>query len=96
MDGFDGLADACSRRQVQEDRAAPIFLEFELNPRVEACDVDAGDSRRQPLVAIKEAPLIEQIEPQLRGGGRGGRWRCIHGCLLGTSRVGGFYVRVTR
>jgi hypothetical protein len=63
VDRFDGRADAGSRRQVQEDRAVPILLEFELNPRIEAVDVDSGHPGGQPLLAVKETPLVKQVEP---------------------------------
>jgi hypothetical protein len=67
---------------VQQHRAALILRELELNPRVDAGNMDAGDLRGQPLITDDEPPLVEQFEPRFPGE-RG--HECIHGDVFVTN-----------
>lgn len=53
-------------RQMQDERAAGMFGEFKLNPRVEAVQMDADDARRPETIPRGERSLIEGGEPAVR------------------------------
>jgi len=64
----DRVMQSCPRRQMQDERAAGIFGEFKLNPRVESVQMDADHPRRPEAISRGERSLIEGGEPAVRHG----------------------------
>ena len=79
---------------MEQQRAPPVFCEFELNPGVGAGNVDAEDLSGPALVVNVEAALIEEIKPLL--GQEIASCDCSHTCCfldlaVDASRVRKFY-----
>jgi hypothetical protein len=55
-------------RQVEKERAAGVFGEFELDPRVGPVQMNADHARRPDTIAGGERSLIERGEPAVRYG----------------------------